>query len=70
MLLETIFFGIVLFLGYVVVCAIAGFIFMVAFEILSILVEETYNVIHDFVTLVIRLIKFVIHNMDKRVETK
>ncbi len=62
MLLETIFFGTVLFLGYVAVCVIAGFIFMVAFEILSILVEEIYNCIHDFVTLVIRFIKFVMRN--------
>lgn len=54
MLFEAILFGAVGFLGYVVACTIAGFIFMVAYGILSILIEEAYNVVHDLVTMVIR----------------
>ena len=55
MILEWIIFGIVGLLGYMVVCTIAGFIFMIVFEILSILVEEAYNVVHDVVSFLIRL---------------
>lgn len=54
MLLEAILFGIVGFIGYVAACTVAGFIFMIAFEILSIFVEECYNVVHDLVSFLMR----------------
>ncbi len=54
MVVEFILFGIVGFLGYVIVCTIAGFIFMIAFELVSIFLEESYNVVHDVVTFLMR----------------
>jgi predicted lipid-binding transport protein (Tim44 family) len=57
---DTIFFGLIALLGAILTSLILGFIFMVVFEIFSILIEETYNLFYDVASIIVWCIKWTI----------
>lgn len=52
-------FGVVALLGAIAVSLVFGFIFMVAFEILSIAVEETFNLLFDTASLIVWCTRYI-----------
>lgn len=61
--MDWIFFGVAGIFGALAVSLVFGFIFMVAFELLSIAVEETFNLLFDTASLIVWCVKRIISVM-------
>ena len=57
---EWIIFGVIGLLGALAVSLVLGFIFMVVFELISIVVEETFNLLFDTASLIVWCVRTII----------
>jgi len=60
MLFEWILFGLAGIFGALAVSLVFGFIFMVAFELLSIAIEEIFNLLFDIASLIVWCVRVII----------